>query len=51
MDSMGIGALAHRAGLRIDTVQGLATLIDACPGHGRAADCPILRALGGEDFA
>ncbi|HEY2643884.1 MAG TPA: MerR family DNA-binding protein [Galbitalea sp.] len=24
---------------------GLATLIDACPGHGRAADCPILRAL------
>jgi MerR family transcriptional regulator, copper efflux regulator len=28
---------------------GLATLIAACPGHGRAADCPILRALGGED--
>jgi MerR family copper efflux transcriptional regulator len=27
---------------------GLATLIDACPGHGRAADCPILNALGGE---
>jgi MerR family copper efflux transcriptional regulator len=26
---------------------GLATLIDACPGHGRAADCPILNALGG----
>jgi MerR family copper efflux transcriptional regulator len=24
---------------------GLALLIDACPGHGRAADCPILRAL------
>ncbi len=24
---------------------GLATLIAACPGHGRAADCPILRAL------
>ena len=24
---------------------GLAMLIDACPGHGRAADCPILRAL------
>ena len=24
---------------------GLATLIDACPGHGRAADCPILQAL------
>ena len=27
---------------------GLATLISACPGHGRAADCPILRALGDE---
>jgi MerR family copper efflux transcriptional regulator len=25
---------------------GLAKLIDACPGHGRAADCPILKALG-----
>jgi Hg(II)-responsive transcriptional regulator len=25
---------------------GLATLIEACPGHGRAADCPILKALG-----
>jgi MerR family copper efflux transcriptional regulator len=24
---------------------GLATLIEVCPGHGRAADCPILRAL------
>ena len=28
---------------------GLAELIDACPGHGRAADCPILRALGGDE--
>jgi DNA-binding transcriptional MerR regulator len=29
---------------------GLSTLIAACPGHGRAADCPILQALtqGGE---
>jgi MerR family copper efflux transcriptional regulator len=27
---------------------GLATLIAACPGHGRAAYCPILNALGGE---
>ena len=25
---------------------GLSRLIDACPGHGRAQDCPILRALG-----
>ena len=29
--------------------KGLSTLIAACPGHGRAADCPILRALGGEE--
>jgi len=28
--------------------KGLSTLITACPGHGRAADCPILNALGGE---
>jgi DNA-binding transcriptional MerR regulator len=28
--------------------QGLSTLIAACPGHGRAEDCPILKALGGE---
>lgn len=28
--------------------EGLATLVAACPGHGRAADCPILKALGGE---
>src|SRR4029077_17520430 len=27
---------------------GLARLIAACPGHGRAADCPILRALTAE---
>jgi MerR family transcriptional regulator, copper efflux regulator len=30
---------------------GLSTLISACPGHGRAADCPILNALGGEETA
>lgn len=29
--------------------QGLANLVAACPGHGRAADCPILQALGDED--
>jgi Cu(I)-responsive transcriptional regulator len=28
---------------------GLASLVAACPGHGQAADCPILKALGGED--
>lgn len=30
--------------------EGLATLIATCPGHGRAADCPILNALGREDL-
>jgi DNA-binding transcriptional MerR regulator len=28
---------------------GLSNLIAACPGHGRAVDCPILKALGDED--
>jgi MerR family transcriptional regulator, copper efflux regulator len=28
---------------------GLAALIEACPGHGRAADCPILRALNDKE--
>ncbi|MEO8020215.1 MAG: MerR family transcriptional regulator [Pseudomonadota bacterium] len=28
--------------------QALATLIAQCPGHGRAAECPILKALGEE---
>jgi MerR family transcriptional regulator, copper efflux regulator len=28
--------------------EGLAELICECPGHGRAEDCPILRALGRE---
>ena len=27
---------------------GLATLVATCPGRGRAADCPILKALGEE---
>ena len=27
---------------------GLALLVKSCPGHGRTADCPILRALGGD---
>jgi len=28
---------------------GLAALIQSCPGHGRSEDCPILQALGGEN--
>lgn len=30
---------------------GLHTLIAACPGHGRAEDCPILNALTGQEGA
>ena len=33
----------------LQRVQGaLSELIEQCPGHGRAADCPILNALGAE---
>jgi MerR family transcriptional regulator, copper efflux regulator len=28
--------------------RGLVSLIETCPGHGRAEDCPILKALGSE---
>jgi hypothetical protein len=80
MEGLGIGQLAKRGGVGIDTVryyedvgrvkrsaqaklldvqeriaalervrEGLAHLIAACPGHGRAADCPILKALTDED--
>lgn len=30
--------------------KGLTRLIAACPGHGRAADCPILNALGTQEL-
>jgi MerR family transcriptional regulator, copper efflux regulator len=42
MEALGIGQLGERVR------EGLETLIAACPGHGRAADCPILRALTDE---
>jgi DNA-binding transcriptional MerR regulator len=29
--------------------EAVASLISVCPGHGNAADCPILHALGAED--
>ena len=29
--------------------EGLSNLVAECPGHGRAMDCPILKALGAED--
>lgn len=42
MESIGIGALAKRV------LSGSVTLIAACPGHGRAADCSIFSAFGVE---
>ena len=55
MSTLGIGQLAKRAGVAIDTVRyyeqignGLRKLIAACPGDGRAEDCPILNALSQE---
>ncbi len=29
--------------------EALSTLVNTCPGHGEPADCPILKALGGEE--
>ena len=29
--------------------KGLALLVEACPGHGQASECPILRALSTQD--
>jgi MerR family transcriptional regulator, copper efflux regulator len=29
--------------------EGLSLLVKACPGHGQASECPILRALSNED--
>jgi DNA-binding transcriptional MerR regulator len=80
MDALGIGQLAKRGSVGIDTVRyyerngllaphtrlasGYRRYRDielarlrfirraqtlACPGHGRAADCPILRALTEDD--
>ena len=55
-----VGRVRHSAEAKLADVQariaalekvrdGLSSLIDACPGHGGAEDCPILKALGGED--
>jgi DNA-binding transcriptional MerR regulator len=55
-----VGRVRHSAQVKLAVVEsrisalekvrnGLSALIAACPGHGRAEDCPILKALGGED--
>jgi hypothetical protein len=66
MSSLSIGQLAKQVGVRIDTVRsdieqriaelqriraGLREVVKACPGHGRAAACPILNALNQETSA
>lgn len=59
-DGRDVRAVKRAAQQRLDEVErkladlrrvrsGLRTLIDACPGHGRLADCPILQALSHEE--
>jgi MerR family copper efflux transcriptional regulator len=56
----GVKAVKQRAQRRLAEIEariaelervraGLAELIEACPGHGAPAPCPILRALDGEE--
>jgi MerR family copper efflux transcriptional regulator len=56
----GVKAVKQRAQRRLAEIEtrieelqrvraGLAQLIEACPGHGKPEQCPILRALDGED--
>jgi MerR family copper efflux transcriptional regulator len=56
----GVKAVRQRAQRRLAEIEariaelervraGLAELIEACPGHGAPAQCPILRALDGEE--
>ena len=56
----GVKAVKQRAQRRLADIEariaelervraGLAELIEACPGHGAPEQCPILRALDGED--
>jgi MerR family copper efflux transcriptional regulator len=57
---ISIGKLARLAGVKLADVEariadlqrvrkGLSLLVEACPGHGQASECPILRALAAED--
>jgi MerR family transcriptional regulator, copper efflux regulator len=56
----GVGGVKERAEKRLDAIDqriaelqrvrdGLAELVDACPGHGSPEECPILNALVGSD--
>jgi len=56
----GVEAVKQRASLRLEAIDtrikelqrvrdGLAQLVDSCPGHGSPEQCPILKALTGED--
>lgn len=58
----GVAGVKARAEERLDDVEhrirelrrvqrGLRQLIDACPGHGELAQCPILKALSGTEHA
>lgn len=58
----GVKAVKQRAQQRLAAIEqriaelqrvrdGLAQLVESCPGHGRPEDCPILRALSDERAA
>lgn len=58
----GVKAVKQRAQRRLDALDvriaelqrvrdGLAQLVESCPGHGKPEDCPILRALADDEVA
>jgi len=58
----GVKAVKQRAERRLEAIDqriaelrrvrdGLAQLVESCPGHGRPEDCPILRALSEQGAA
>lgn len=58
----GVKAVKQRAQQRLAAIDlritelrrvrdGLAKLIDSCPGHGKPEECPILRALSGDEVS
>ena len=46
---MKLADVEERIAALVRMRDALSTLVDTCPGHGEPSDCPILKALGGED--
>ena len=58
----GVKAVKRRAEKRLAAIEqriielqrvrdGLAQLVESCPGHGKPEECPILRALSGDEVS